>query len=130
KVGIVLFAVHRLRRDSLVKSAMFLPVKFHKVAWLITQVRCSWHASIIFICCCIPIIFGSSAPADRVRSLGWVLLSPVNSPPPRSYLAMTYDPASGRIIAFGGDNGTSYLNDTWTFNGTGWTQIAAHSSDE
>ena len=25
---------------------------------------------------------------------------------------------------FGGDNGTTYLNDTWTFDGVTWTQIA------
>jgi hypothetical protein len=51
-----------------------------------------------------------------------------NSPPPRSYLAMTYDPASRRVIAFGGFDGTTYLNDTWTFNGISWTQIAAQPS--
>jgi len=36
---------------------------------------------------------------------------------------MTYDPASGKVIMFGGDNGTTYLNDTWSFDGTTWTQI-------
>jgi hypothetical protein len=38
---------------------------------------------------------------------------------------MTYDPASGKIIVFGGDNGTAYLNDTWAYDGVTWTQIAA-----
>ena len=41
---------------------------------------------------------------------------------------MTYDPASGKIIAFGGFDGTSYLNDTWSFDGTSWTQIATQSA--
>jgi hypothetical protein len=31
---------------------------------------------------------------------------------------MTYDPVSGKIIAFGGFDGTGYLNDTWSFDGT------------
>jgi len=83
---------------------------------------------VILICCCIPIVFGSSATAVRPRSLGWVQLSPANFPAPRSYLAMTYDPASGKVIAFGGFGGTGYLNDTWTFDGTTWTQIAAQSA--
>jgi hypothetical protein len=47
----------------------------------------------------------------------WVQLSPASSPPARSYVAMTYDPASGKIIMFGGFDGTGYLNDTWTFDG-------------
>ncbi len=80
------------------------------------------------ICCRIPIVFGSSATAARTRSLGWVQLLPANSPPPRSYLAMTVDPASGKVIAFGGFDGTGYLNDTWTFDGRSWTQIASQVS--
>ena len=41
---------------------------------------------------------------------------------------MTYDPVSGKIIAFGGFDGTGYLNDTWSFDGTSWTQIATQSA--
>jgi hypothetical protein len=29
---------------------------------------------------------------------------------------------------FGGDSGTTYLNDTWSFDGTTWTQIATQSA--
>jgi hypothetical protein len=94
----------------------------------LTQFRYFSHALVILICCYFPIVFGSSATAARLRSLGWVQLSPVNSPPPRSYLAMTYDPASGKVIAFGGFDGTGYLNDTWTFDGSSWTQIATKFS--
>ena len=38
---------------------------------------------------------------------------------------MTYDPGSGDILLFGGYNGTSYLGDTWEFNGTTWSQVCA-----
>jgi hypothetical protein len=41
---------------------------------------------------------------------------------------MTYDPVSGKIIAFGGFDGTGYLNDTWSFDGTTWAQIATQSA--
>lgn len=83
----------------------------------------------------IPIAFASSAAAAHFSFLGWIQLSPTNSPPARSYLAMTYDPISGKIIAFGGFDGTgaqmtydsviqkivlfggfdgtNYLGDTW-----------------
>ena len=37
---------------------------------------------------------------------------------------MTYDQVSRKIIMFGGDNGTTYLNDTWAFDGVTWTQVA------
>ena len=65
----------------------------------------------------------SSATAAGPRSPSWVQLSPATSPPPRSYLAMTYDPAGGKVIMFGGFDGTGYLNDTWTFDGTSWTHV-------
>src|SRR5439155_25598310 len=65
----------------------------------------------------------SSATAAGPRSPSWVQLSPATSPPPRSYLAMTYDPAGGKVIMFGGFDGTGYLNDTWTFDGTSWSRV-------
>ena len=41
---------------------------------------------------------------------------------------MTYDPASGKVIMFGGFDGTGYLNDTWMFDGISWTRIATRLS--
>jgi hypothetical protein len=41
---------------------------------------------------------------------------------------MTYDPVSGKIIAFGGTDGTSYFDDTWSFDGTSWAQISTQSA--
>src|SRR6476646_980704 len=93
-----------------------------------TRVRYSSHASTILICCCISIAFAASAAAAQFGFPDWIELSPTNSPPVRSYLAMTYDPASGKVIMFGGDNGTTYLNDTWSVDGTTWTQIATQSA--
>ena len=41
---------------------------------------------------------------------------------------MTYDPASRKIIMFGGQSRTSYLNDTWTFDGINWTRVQSRIS--
>jgi hypothetical protein len=77
---------------------------------------------------CIAILVASSAIAAGPHSTRWLQLSPSTSPPPRSYLAMTYDPASGKVIMFGGFDGTGYLNDTWMFDGISWTRIATRLS--
>src|SRR3954469_11005809 len=90
----------------------------------ITEIRYFSHDWRGFICCCISIAFAASVAATPFGSPDWVELSPKNSPPARSYLAMTYDAVSGKTIAFGGFDGTGYLNDTWSFDGTTWTQIA------
>jgi hypothetical protein len=94
----------------------------------VTRVRYFSHVSTTLICCCISIAFAASVAAAQFGFPDWMALSPNNSPPARSYLAMTYDPVSGKIIAFGGFDGTGYLNDTWSFNGTTWTQIATQSA--
>src|SRR2546423_1241156 len=75
------------------------------------------------ICCVMALLAASSAVAATRSSKNWVHLSPNISPPARSYLAMTYDPASGKVVMFGGYDGTGYLNDTWTFDGTSWSRV-------
>jgi len=75
------------------------------------------------ICCGMALLAASNAVAATRSSKTWVHLSPNISPPARSYLAMTYDPASGKVVMFGGYDGTGYLNDTWTFDGTSWTRV-------
>ena len=92
-----------------------------------TQARNFSDASKILIRC-LSIAFAASAAAAQFSFLDWIQLSPNDSPPARSYLALTYDPVSGKIIAFGGFAGTSYLNDTWSFDGTSWAQIATQSA--
>ena len=55
---------------------------------------------------------------------GWNQLSPANSPPERYIHAMTYDAGHSQVVLFGGFGQVSpfYLNDTWLWNGTNWTQ--------
>jgi hypothetical protein len=93
----------------------------------LSHIRNSSPALIILVCCCLSIVFAASAAAALFSFPDWVELSPKASPPARSYLAMTYDPISGKVIAFGGFDGTGYLNDTWTFDGTNWAQVVTQS---
>jgi hypothetical protein len=71
---------------------------------------------------------GASAVLAESASLTWTQLSPATLPPARSYLAMSYDAASKKIVIFGGFDGAGYLNDTWTFDGTTWTKVNTSSS--
>jgi hypothetical protein len=45
----------------------------------------------------------------------------------RDYPAVAYDPASHTVLLYGGmrSNGTTYLNDTWRWDGTRWTLVTA-----
>ena len=57
----------------------------------------------------------------------WTQLSPATSPPARSDAAMAYDTQTGQVVLTGGSgwspgSGSVDLSDTWTFNGTTWTQ--------
>jgi hypothetical protein len=56
----------------------------------------------------------------------WSLRNLSTGPSARVNPQMVYDAATGDVLLFGGASGTpSYLeyNDTWEFNGTGWTQL-------
>ncbi len=70
-------------------------------------------------------LIASSAAAAGTSSINWIQVFPGTSPTPRSYLAMTYDEASQKVILFGGYDGTKHLNDTWIFDGVTWTRVNA-----
>jgi hypothetical protein len=55
-------------------------------------------------------------------ALGWSQLSPATSPSPRTGAGFAYDISTGTVVLFGGNNGSELLNDTWTWDGTTWTQ--------
>lgn len=59
---------------------------------------------------------------------GWVDRSLQNSPPSRYDHGLAYDPVRGYTILAGGvgaGSGNARLTDTWTWDGTAWTQHAA-----
>ena len=45
------------------------------------------------------------------------------SPPADANAGMTYDAATGDVVLFGGSGGSTYLNATWVYNGSSWTQV-------
>jgi hypothetical protein len=62
----------------------------------------------------------------------WTQQSPPNPPPARTMASLVYDassagaPTSGRLVVFGGSGSGStppYLNDTWVWDGTTWSQV-------
>lgn len=57
----------------------------------------------------------------------WTSLAPAGTPPaPRQGAAAIYDPAGGRMLIFGGDDGSTGLTDTWSVPLTGspsWNQL-------
>lgn len=55
----------------------------------------------------------------------WKQLKPATSPPGRASAAMAFDPASQRVLLFGGGAAipNPYLNDTWAWDGTTWSEL-------
>jgi hypothetical protein len=52
----------------------------------------------------------------------------LQSPPARYEASMDYDAATGNIVLFGGEKYGAVLGDTWTFNGSTWTQLSPSAS--
>jgi hypothetical protein len=55
----------------------------------------------------------------------WSELSLALAPPARIGASMTYDTLSDSVLLFGGLGPSGYLADTWSFNGTNWTNLTA-----
>jgi hypothetical protein len=57
----------------------------------------------------------------------WTKLDPAASPPARGDASMAYDPATRTMLLFSGFSdqigSAGYLDDTWSWNGTTWTQL-------
>jgi N-acetylneuraminic acid mutarotase len=57
----------------------------------------------------------------------WTKLNPFGmSPPARGACTMAYDPATRRLVMFGGRDDAARLNDTWAFDPAGntWTELS------
>ncbi len=78
------------------------------------------------------LLYPSAAKAQvtdpRTPEITWSELFPITRPSARAYMAMTYDPVSGKIVMFAGDDGNKHLNDTWLFDGLNWTRIKTDRS--
>lgn len=61
-----------------------------------------------------------AAPSPATLQSTWTKLHPLVSPSPRA-TTMAYDAKTHQVVLFGG-YGPGALNDTWTWDGTSWTQ--------
>ncbi|MCI4325936.1 MAG: PKD domain-containing protein [Thermoplasmata archaeon] len=73
----------------------------------------------------------ATASLERHSSAAWVDLTNRSgtAPPERDYgRSMAWDPATGYVLLFGGDEDTGYANDTWAFENGSWTNLSpAHA---
>lgn len=61
----------------------------------------------------------------------WELKTSNDSPSPRRFSVMSWDPASRRIIMYGGiDDFGTYLDETWAWNGSQWTKLDIGRNDK
>lgn len=73
----------------------------------------------------------TAGPTRAAATAATLRPTPTPPPPPtlgeRDNPAMAYDPASRTVLLYGGmrSNGATYLNDTWRWDGTRWTQVTA-----
>jgi len=66
----------------------------------------------------------------------WTQQNPVTIPTPRVLPGLVFDSAMGKVVRFGGGNGGSssdptckgVCNDTWTWDGTNWTELFPKAS--
>ncbi len=64
-----------------------------------------------------------SAQTWEFANGNWSAAAPLQTPSPRADAAMGYHPGLAQVLLFGGeDGGGNALGDTWTYDGTTWTQ--------
>lgn len=79
-------------------------------------------ATVVTAVCVLMLLWSTASSA--YGSVTWAQITTPNSPPARAAAAMAYDPVSRKVVLFGGYDAEQYLRDTWTFDGTTWTQIS------
>lgn len=65
---------------------------------------------------------GPSADTWTWTGTDWQQLITAMSPPGRMQAVMAYDDATGQLVLYGGNSGSSLLSDTWVWTGTNWKQ--------
>jgi endo-1,4-beta-xylanase len=72
------------------------------------------------------VLFTTSGQTWTWTGATWTQQAPAApTPPPRAFASMAYDSAHGYVVLFGGCTTgacSSFLGDTWTWDGTKWTQ--------
>jgi hypothetical protein len=65
---------------------------------------------------------GELADTWRWTGTDWEELHPVDSPGPLDP-GLAYSAGLGVVVLFGGFDGVAWQNETWTFDGSNWTQL-------
>jgi hypothetical protein len=65
---------------------------------------------------------GASAARAGTPHLTWVARSPASSPSARFSVDMAADTLTGQVVLFGGVDSGGLTSETWTWNGSTWTQ--------
>ncbi len=68
--------------------------------------------------------FETAETGGTTPATSWVQISSAIVPAARSYMAMTYDADSGKVLMFGGYDGAKYHHDTWAFDGSKWEKLS------
>ena len=70
------------------------------------------------------VMFGSNGDTWTWDGSKWTVQNPQHSPPARAGAAMAFDPVHGVVVMLGGSvpGSATQLHDTWTWNGSDWTQ--------
>ena len=75
------------------------------------------------------LLFGGANAATQFNDLwrrsgsSWTQVMTSGAPPTRTEANMAYDATRRTIVLFGGDGANGFwLGDTWTWNGSAWTQ--------
>jgi hypothetical protein len=81
----------------------------------------STGTAVLFGGCCTDFSIGDTWTWDGTT---WTRQHPTTTPTPRSSASMAYGAATSTVMLFGGyrDIGAGALGDTWTWDGTTWTQ--------
>ena len=69
------------------------------------------------------VVFTDSGETWTSESGAWSRQHPARSPSPRTDASMVFDAATHRVMLFGGWGGDGPLDDTWVWDGTGWTEV-------
>lgn len=73
----------------------------------------------------------AASPSAAPGGPTWTEVHPAAQPLPRNSAAAAFDEATGTMIVSGGEHGcapsATYYSDTWSWNGSQWTQLHPHN---
>jgi hypothetical protein len=93
------------------------------------QNSCRWRVVIVILA----ILAGGCGPSGSASPSSSATIGPTPSPkvyatpPARIFATMAYDVGTHEAVMYGGYNQTGWLNDTWAWDGKGWTQRNPHT---